>query len=1483
MAAVYLTTTGTQNPVIIGDMGALTFPHPTVNYDLLNDVTEDEIQASSDLQLAIDSGWVTLIDDQGDPILITQDAGPHRHPMGDIDPLMSGDPAYYMDGSGNWSIPAGGGAGNTLDMAYDQGGAGVGRAIVADAGAVTISNAVADATNALEISRTVGTGVGLIVDGGAIFNEVGADADFRVESTGDPRMLLVDAGTDTVGIGTATIPVGYEASLLIHRGTSTLVPGGMANECAEFVTCNDGGANTRAVFIEAEVTNDVTCAGFNAFARYSGTVAYTNSTGLRAGRYGVRVNSDAAVAGTVALEIRAYDILSGTATVSEGRGIYLGDGLVNAGSAVNQYGIYMEDLVSATNNYAIRTGLGLVSFGDDLDVQGDATINGKLTVTGLIDPTGIKFTEQAADPGATAAGEGTIWVRDDAPTVPVFTDDTGVDWQLGGVGATAQLVTFDTVALAETATGYLDQNLCYVVETESIYRYEATGAAYTRDATYILNTGDVGNTRWLAIAGTYVFQTTNVNGSLVIDGSPATFDNHIHWPGPGSLLTDSGFVFMRTAAGGGQDAWFAMQAMDSPTHALALFYHSDNTTPGTYMEVRNGVGTTIATFEEGGNFTVENGDTTLNGNLHVTGTTTTIESETVKVADNHLYMNDGYTTAVAQTGGLVVNYLPTAVTDTVAAGGFTAGVAATSDPTIATTGVATFALGDLVQVSVANEAVNNGIYEVFAHAANVLTLRGIGLNSTVEDFTQNQLTTDTTVAGTITQVNVSVIRAGTDGAWEVGQGLATPLAFTDLALASGGNTLDMAYDQGGVGVGRTITADTGAVQINNAVADATSALELDRSVGTGYALDVTTGAINIPTTASLTDGSVHQNGSRLLHTYGTDNLFLGRDSGNYALTGGSNTGVGADVLPALTTGSNNTAVGDSALIIAQTASTCVAIGGSALRQSVGSSGSVAVGYEAFLNGATIMNGVALGNGAGRGGATAAGIRNVAIGNNALYSYTSSAQNVAVGYNAMREAITGGRSVAIGCSALQENEDASYNIAIGHQAMMGTATTPTGEENVAIGRDTLLNYTTAMRNTAVGYRAAYQLVSGENNTLVGNESGFSLDTASYNVLLGRRAGYAIDTGQQNTLVGNNTGYALTNNMGNVLIGHNSGYSLTRNFSTFVGYDSGSRLTNAANNAFFGYQAGRGAPGSANYNVGMGHAPLINLAAGDHNIAIGYFAASTLTTANNNVAVGSEALRLVDVGSDNTAIGYHAGNTLVGGARNVVIGSNAGAAWAAGTSDSLIVETATGILIAGDFAGPWIGLSGATAAIGTEIVTIPGETYIGGKLTVTGLIDPTGIKFGEQAADPGATGAGEGTVWVRDDAPNTLMFTDDAGTDWAVAGAAITPVGDIPETPFAAANNQAAAADVTGLVFANASVRSFKAEVSVYINATGALYEKFTLEGVQRGANWVMSSASVGDTSNFVFSITTAGQVQYTSGNEAGWASTDVRFRAITTSV
>lgn len=119
----------------------------------------------------------------------------------------------------------------------------------------------------------------------------------------------------------------------------------------------------------------------------------------------------------------------------------------------------------------------------------------------------------------------------------------------------------------------------------------------------------------------------------------------------------------------------------------------------------------------------------------------------------------------------------------------------------------------------------------------------------------------------------------------------------------------------------------------------------------------------------------------------------------------------------------------------------------------------------------------------------------------------------------------------------------------------------------------------------------------------------------------------------------------------------------------------------------------------------------------------------------------------------------------------------------------------------------------------------------------------------------------------------------GIDLALASAGGGgSAGDIPETSFTAADNQASAADVTGLSFAVLTVRSFVVTLSIL---RGTTYAQYTLKGIQKAASWEIAQEYVGDSTGIALTITTLGQIQYTSSN-TGFGAT-LKFRAITTSV
>ncbi len=147
-------------------------------------------------------------------------------------------------------------------------------------------------------------------------------------------------------------------------------------------------------------------------------------------------------------------------------------------------------------------------------------------------------------------------------------------------------------------------------------------------------------------------------------------------------------------------------------------------------------------------------------------------------------------------------------------------------------------------------------------------------------------------------------------------------------------------------------------------------------------------------------GVIYKGAFRFIHDYKkegvtSDNLFIGRSSGNFELTGvlGYNTAVGDYTLNKLTTGYSNTAIGTN----------------------------------------TLEN-------------TTTGVGNTGCGTNVLSGNTTGSNNTAVGAAALYYNLTGYANTAIGYSALSSSKD-NLNTALGYGA--GNALT-SGSNNTMIG-------------------------------------------------------------------------------------------------------------------------------------------------------------------------------------------------------------------------------------------------------------------------------------------------------------------------------------------------------------------------------------------------------------------------------------------------
>ena len=102
-----------------------------------------------------------------------------------------------------------------------------------------------------------------------------------------------------------------------------------------------------------------------------------------------------------------------------------------------------------------------------------------------------------------------------------------------------------------------------------------------------------------------------------------------------------------------------------------------------------------------------------------------------------------------------------------------------------------------------------------------------------------------------------------------------------------------------------------------------------------------------------------------------------------------------------------------------------------------------------------------------------------------------------------------------------------------------------------------------------------------------------------------------------------------------------------------------------------------------------------------------------------------------------------------------------------------------------------------------------------------------------------------------------------------------LGYLAQTPVAIANNQSSAANVTGLLFSSASVRSAIIEYQIrrVSTSTGAVERVSSGRGTATyntlATAWTYTPLGEGgDASGVTLDITSGGQVQYTSDNMAG---------------
>lgn len=158
------------------------------------------------------------------------------------------------------------------------------------------------------------------------------------------------------------------------------------------------------------------------------------------------------------------------------------------------------------------------------------------------------------------------------------------------------------------------------------------------------------------------------------------------------------------------------------------------------------------------------GDLAVQGDLVVEGTLISKSSENVLISDSFLDLNSGnVVTGGATSGGLTVNVKASGSAETVNA--FAAGVVSVSAPSLTMSASSAFVAGDIIQISGAAEAKNNGLFVVGSGGSgSTVLLKGIGGSSISANtpFVQNQLVAASGQTATATKVDLAVF-AVSDG------------------------------------------------------------------------------------------------------------------------------------------------------------------------------------------------------------------------------------------------------------------------------------------------------------------------------------------------------------------------------------------------------------------------------------------------------------------------------------------------------------------------------------------------------------------------------------------------------------------------------------------------------------------------------------------------------------------------------------------------
>jgi hypothetical protein len=172
-----------------------------------------------------------------------------------------------------------------------------------------------------------------------------------------------------------------------------------------------------------------------------------------------------------------------------------------------------------------------------------------------------------------------------------------------------------------------------------------------------------------------------------------------------------------------------------------------------------------------------------------------------------------------------------------------------------------------------------------------------------------------------------------------------------------------------------------------------------------------------------------------------------------------------------------------------------------------------------------------------------------------------------------------------------------------------------------------------------------------------------------------------------------------------------------------------------------------------------------------------------------------------------------------------------------------------------------------------------------LFTSGSINVTGSSFLQGAVTTGSLFVSGGSVLSSATISNLLVGSSEMSS-LTINGVDVTPnASDISSDQlFILQNNVSTPTRITNFAFDSSTVRAFIAQITISITTSGTdKFAYYTLKGLQKDGAWVLSSTFIGDITGITFSVTSAGQVQYTSSNVDSYISSKMTFKASTSAI